>query len=72
MEEKQKPFILEVDEAKNEIIQVINNAIQVHKLPFYVLDMILSDISGQIREGAKNELAVANQQMVEQKDEEVA
>ena len=28
MEEKQKPFILEIDEAKKEIIQVINNAIK--------------------------------------------
>ena len=75
MEEKkeiQKPFILEMDEAKKEIIQAINNAIQVHKLPCYIIDMILSDVSGQIREGAKSELAMANQQMAEQNDEEVA
>ena len=72
MEEKQKPFILEIDEAKKEIIQTVNNAIKVHKLPFYIIDMILSNVSGQIREGAKNELAMANQQMAEQKDEEVA
>ena len=69
MEEKQKPFILEIDEAKNEIIQVINNAINVHKLPCYLVDMILAPISAQIREGAKNELAMASEQI---KDEEVA
>lgn len=65
MEEKQKPFILEVEEAKLEIIQVINNAIQVHNLPCYLVDMILSDISAQIKEGAKNELAMAKKQVEE-------
>ena len=77
MEEKkeiQRPFILEMDEAKMEIIQVINNAIQVHKLPFYLVDMILSEIGAQIKEGAKNELTMARQQVEAQQenDEEVA
>ena len=67
----QKPFILEMDEAKTEIIQVINNAIQVRKLPCYILDTLLSEISAQIKECAKQELAMARQQM-EQSDEEVA
>lgn len=73
MEEKniQKPFILEMDEAKMEIIQSINNAIQVHKLPCYLIDMILSEVSAQIKEGAKQELAMARQQ-VQNNDEEVA
>lgn len=66
MEENQKPFILEIDEAKQEIIQVINNAIQVHKLPCCILDMILSEISSQVKEGAKQELAIAKQQMSEE------
>ena len=65
----QKPFILEMDEAKSEIIQAINNAIQVRKLPCYLLDMILSEISSQIKAGAQNELAIARQQM---ENEEVA
>ena len=76
MEQKeiQKPFILEMDEAKFEIIKVINRATQVHKLPFYVVDMILSDISHQIRDGAKNELEIAKQQVQAQQntEEEVA
>ena len=75
MEEKkeiQRPFILEMDEAKMEIIQVINNAIQVHKLPCYIVDMILSEIGAQIKEGAKNELAMARQQLQAQENEEVA
>lgn len=59
----QKPFILEMDESKLEIIQVINNAIQVRKLPCYLLDMILSEVSAQIKEGAKQELAMAREQI---------
>ena len=66
MEEKQKPFILEMDEAKQEIIQVINNAIQVRKLPCYILDTLLSEICSQIKEGAKQELAMAKAQMNEE------
>lgn len=62
-EQKEKrPLILEIDEAKAEIIQVINNAIQVHGLPCYIVDMILSNISAQVKEGAKNELEMAKKQ----------
>lgn len=64
MEEKMnKPFILEVDEAKKEFIQVINNAIQVRKLPCYIIEMILADLHGQIKEGAKSELEMAKAQV---------
>jgi hypothetical protein len=69
MEEKQKPFILEMDEAKTEIIQVINKAIQVRKLPCYLIDMLMSEIGASIKEGAKQELAMAKAQM---ENEEVA
>ena len=74
MEEKremQRPFIVEVDEVKSEMIQIINNAIQVRKLPCYIIDMMLSEISAQIKDGAKQELAMARQQIT-QSDEEVA
>lgn len=74
MEEKetvQRPFLVELDEAKMEIIQSINNAIQVHKVPLYILDMVLSEVSSQIKEGARQELAMAKQQ-VPSNDEEVA
>lgn len=60
MEEKiERPLIIEIDEAKKEIVQTINNIIQTHKLPFYILDMMMSDIYGQIKEAAKNELIQA-------------
>lgn len=69
----QKPFILEMDEAKLEIIQVINKAIQVRRLPCYLVDMILSEVGTQIKEGAKQELEMAKAQVEAQSDgEEVA
>ena len=65
MEEKniQKHFILEIDEAKTEMIQSINNIIQTHKLPLYIVNMILSEIGVQIRDGAINELKMAQEQI---------
>lgn len=65
MEEKKtpRPFILEIDEAKNEIIQVINKAIQVRRLPCYLLSPIIENIYREIQAGAKNELEMAKQQI---------
>lgn len=70
----QKPFIVEMEEAKLEIIQVVNNAIQVRKLPCYLLLPIIENIYREIQAGAQNELAMARQQIEAQQenDEEVA
>ena len=68
--EIQKPFILEMDEAKLELVQWVNNALQIHKLPFYMIDMLWSEIGTQIKEGAKNELDMARQQVQEQQVQE--
>ena len=61
-QKERRPLILEIDEAKTEIIQVINNAIQEHGLPLYIVDMVLSEICAQVKEGAKNELMMARTQ----------
>ena len=60
---KQKPFAVELNEAKNEIIQAVNNAMHVHNMPCTIIEMILSDIYNQIKEGARNELTIAKEQM---------
>ena len=73
MEEKNnRPFILEVDEAKKEFIQVINNAIQVRNLPCYIIEMILNDLHTQIKEVAKSEIEMAKAQVEQTSKEEVA
>lgn len=59
-QKKQRPLILEIEDAKQEIINVVNKAIQ-RGLPCYIVDMILSDIYAQVKSGAKNELAQARQ-----------
>lgn len=77
MEQKeiQKPFILEMEEIKMELIKVINNAIQERKMPCYIVDTLLAEIVAQVKEGAKNELEMAKKQVEEQSkndDKEVA
>ena len=39
-----KPFILEIDEARTEMVASINDIIQKHNLPFYMVEMIMSNI----------------------------
>lgn len=70
----QRSLIVEMDEAKLEIAQSINNAIQVHGLPLSIVDMILSEFYVQVKDGAKQELAMARQQIEiqQQNDEGVA
>ena len=59
----QKPLIIEMEDAKIEIAQVLNNAIQNRNLPLYIIDMILSEFIIQIKEGARKELEMAKGQM---------
>ena len=60
---EQKPLILEIEEVKVELVQAVNNAIQVHKLPCYMVDLILQGIVAQVKEGARQELEMAKEQI---------
>lgn len=64
--EIKKPLILEIDEAKNEMVASVNDIIQKHKLPFYIVEMIMSNVYVQIQDAAKSELAMAKKQVEEQ------
>lgn len=59
----QKPLIVEIDEAKKEITDAINNALQTHNLPCYLIEPTISMLAMQIKDGAKSELAMAKAQM---------
>lgn len=61
-----KPFILEIDEAKTEMVTCMNDIIKKHKLPFYIVEMLMSSIYNQIQDAAKSELAMAKKQVEEQ------
>lgn len=60
-----KPFILEIDEAKAEMVASINDIIQRHQLPFYIVEMIMGNIYTQIQSAAKSELEMAKSQVSE-------
>ena len=58
-----KPLIITLNETKIELISVINTAIQENRIPCYFIEPILSELLTQVREGAKNELQMAREQM---------
>ena len=62
MEQKQRPIILELDEAKQELVQFVNNILTRHKLPCYLIEPIFAELYSQIRMSAQNEIAQAREQ----------
>lgn len=60
-----RPIILEIEEAKNEIVQCINGVIQTHQLPCYFLEPILKEVYGQIKAAAQSELEATRAQLKE-------
>ena len=64
-----KPISLEYVAAKNKIITSINDAINKHKLPYFFVEEILTNILTSVKNEAKRErdlaLAKYQQEMVE-------
>ena len=58
-----KPLIIALNEFKLNMASVINGAMQRDNLPCYLIEPIISDMLSQIREGSRNELQVAKDQM---------
>lgn len=69
MEEKEIQYssIIEIDEFKAEMAQVINKAIQTRKIPCYIIDIVLSNFCMQIKDNAKNELMIERKRLSESK-----
>lgn len=59
MEQKQRSIILELDEAKQELIQCVNDILTRHRLSCYLIEPMFSELYSQIRMSAQNELAQA-------------
>ena len=60
MEQKQRrPIILEIEDAKKELIQCVNNIMQTHKLSCYLIEPMFAEIYRQIKLTAQSELAEA-------------
>ena len=60
---KQKPIILEIEEAKQELIQSVNDIIAKHGLNCYLLEPAFAGLYAEIKAGAQRELAQAKEQM---------
>ena len=64
-----KPLIIELNEVKAELASVINNVIQ-RGVPCYFIEPIISELLYQIRDGARNELRMATEQMQAEENKE--
>lgn len=60
---EQKPLILEMDEAKRELTQCVNDILQKHGLNCYLIEPMFAELYSQIKACAQNELAQARAQI---------
>ena len=61
--EMQRPFIIEVDEFKKELFKCISDAYNQGKIPFYVIELTMSQAYTEVQANARNELAAIKAQM---------
>lgn len=59
-----KPIILEIEEAKQELIQSVNDILKKHGLNCYLIEPTFAELYAQVKAGARNELAQARAQSV--------
>lgn len=60
---EQKPIIIRMEEAKQELAQCVNDILQKHGLNCYLIEPTFAELYTQIRATAQNELAQARAQM---------
>jgi hypothetical protein len=67
---EQKPFILEVEESKDELVQCVNHIVNDRGVPCYFIVSTLENILQQVKAGAKNELKLAMEHSKSKETEE--
>ena len=60
---EQKPLILRMDEAKQELTQCVKDILRKHELNCYLIEPMYAELYTQIKATAQNELAQARAQM---------
>ena len=60
---EQKSIILEIEEAKQELVQSVNDMMAKHRLPCYLIEPVFTELYNQVKAGAQNELAQARAQV---------
>lgn len=56
---EQKSIILEIEEAKQELIQCVNDIMRKHGLNCYLMEPMFADLYAEVKAGAQRELAQA-------------
>lgn len=60
---EQKSIILEIEEAKQELVECVNDILARHKLSCYLIEPMFADLYAQVQASAQNEIAQARAQM---------
>lgn len=60
---EQKSIILEMDEAKRELVQCVNDILQKHNLNCYLIEPMFAELYAEVKASAQRELAQARAQM---------
>ena len=58
-----KPFIIEIEEAKTELVQCFNSILQKHGLNCYIMEPYFSELYTQVQSTARHELQQAKAEM---------
>ena len=58
---KQRSIILELEDAKQELIQCVNSIMSNHGLPCYLIEPMFGEIYSKIKASAQHELELARQ-----------
>jgi hypothetical protein len=56
---EQKPIILEMDEAKHELVQCVNEIMSKHGLNCYLMEPMFAELYAEVKTEAQRELAQA-------------
>ena len=62
---EQKNIILEMDEAKQELVQCVNDVLQKHGLNCYLIEPIFAELYAQVKASAQRELEQARAAIAE-------
>lgn len=69
---EQKSIILELDEAKQELIQCVNEIMRNHGLNCYLMEPMFAELYAELQAGAQRDLAQARANEAARKQMEVA
>lgn len=64
-----RPFCLRYADARSEVFNAINAAMQIHGVPMFLMENILTEALNQVKTGANNEMQTASESYQAQMEE---